>query len=170
MTFDDSVAAGRQNLDNCIKASGCVYNGEVGSAPPAPTDTFVVFGYSQSATIATLEKRALAAQYPVGTGPDVSFVLIGNPNRPNGGVLERFDGASIPILGVTFSGATPTDTQFQTVDITRQYDGWSGLPYQPAEHLADLNPDGHLLPARRLRSVSLATRSCRTSTATPRTT
>lgn len=139
MKFDDSVAVGRQNLDNCIQASGCVYNGEVGSAPPASTDTFVVFGYSQSATIATLEKRALAEQYPAGTGPDVSFVLIANPNRPNGGILERFEGAYIPILGVTASGATPTDTQYQTVDITRQYDGWSDFPTNPLNLLADLN-------------------------------
>ena len=33
-----------------------------------------------------------------------------NPNRPNGGILERFVGAYIPILGVTFSGAMTTNS------------------------------------------------------------
>ena len=40
--------------------------------------------------------------------------LIGNPNRPNGGILERFNlfnlNSTIPILGVTFDGATPTNS------------------------------------------------------------
>ena len=53
----------------------------------------------------------------------VSFVLIGNPNRPNGGILQRFEGLTVPFAGITFDGATPTNTDFKTVDITRQYDG-----------------------------------------------
>ena len=140
MTFDKSVAQGVKNLDNCINASGCVYNPYVGSTAPQSTDTFVVFGYSQSATVATFEKRNLATQYPVtGTGPNVSFVLIANPNRPNGGILERFQGLYIPILGVTFNGATLTNTQYPTVDVTRQYDGWSDFPTNPLNLLADAN-------------------------------
>ncbi len=139
MTFDDSVAAGQRNLHNCITGAACDYNGDIGSAAPDPTDSFVVFGYSQSAVVATLEKRALAAQYPDGTGPDVSFLLIANPNRPNGGILERFQGVYIPVLGVTGNGATPTDTRYQTVDVSQQYDGWSDFPTNPMNMLADLN-------------------------------
>lgn len=139
MKFDDSVAAGQKNLHNCITGTACDYNGDIGSAAPDPNDSLVVFGYSQSAVVATMEKRALAAQYPAGTGPEVSFVLIANPNRPNGGILERFKGVYIPVLGVTGSGATPTDTQYQTVDISRQYDGWSDFPTNPLNVVADLN-------------------------------
>ncbi|WP_443678299.1 PE-PPE domain-containing protein, partial [Mycolicibacterium gadium] len=63
LTFDQSVALGRENLDNCIKATAsCSYNDQVGSVAPAPGDTFVVYGFSQSSTISTLEKRALAAE------------------------------------------------------------------------------------------------------------
>jgi hypothetical protein len=69
----------------------------------------------------------------------VSFVLIGNPNRPNGGILERFEGLEIPILGVTFDGATPTNTDFKTFDITRQYDGWSDFPTNPLNPFATAN-------------------------------
>lgn len=83
-------------------------------------EPIVIYGYSQSARIATIEKRHLAAENP---DLPVSFVLIANPNRPNGGILQRFEGAYIPILGVTFDGATPTATNVETVDVTRQYDG-----------------------------------------------
>ncbi|MBV9515658.1 MAG: PE-PPE domain-containing protein, partial [Mycobacteriaceae bacterium] len=140
MTFDQSVAAGRANLDNCIRGNAC-------TVTPAPYTTtgsqtlsdtsYVVYGYSQSATVATMEKRSLVTQ-PV-PGTSVGFILVANPNRPNGGILERFVGAYIPILGVTFSGATPTDTGMTTVDVARQYDGWADWPTNPLNLLADIN-------------------------------
>jgi PE-PPE domain len=144
LTFDQSVALGQQNLDNCIKGTSCNYNTEVGSVAPAPGDTFVVYGFSQSSTIATLEKRSLAAEYAPGEGPDVSFVLIANGNRPNGGFLSRGPtGVTIPWFlqfgGATFSGPTPTNTQYDTVDIAAQYDGWSDFPVNPLNLLADIN-------------------------------
>ncbi len=145
LTFNQSVAQGRQNLDNCIAgAPTCTYtrsfplSGTTTGALPA--DTYRVFGYSQSATIATLEKRHLAETYAEGEGPDVSLDVIGNPNRPNGGFLARaIEGLPIPFLGVTFSGPTPTDTQYHTNDYARQYDGWSDNPTNPLNFLADLN-------------------------------
>ncbi|GAY18921.1 PE-PPE domain-containing protein [Mycobacterium sp. shizuoka-1] len=144
LTFDQSVALGRQNLDNCIKGTSCDYNTEVGSVAPIPGDMFVVYGFSQSSTIATLEKRSLAAEYAPGEGPDVSFVLIANGNRPNGGFLARGpEGVTIPSFlpfgGATFNGSTPTDTQYDTVDIAAQYDGWSDFPVNPLNLLAVAN-------------------------------
>jgi hypothetical protein len=144
LTFDQSVALGRQNLDNCIKATSCSYNDQVGSVAPTPSDTFVVYGFSQSSTVATLEKRALAAEYAPGEGPDVSFVLIANGNRPNGGFLARGpEGVTIPLGlpfgGSTFNGSAPTDTQYDTVDIAAQYDGWSDFPVNPLNLLAVMN-------------------------------
>jgi hypothetical protein len=156
--FDTSVAAGVTNLNNCLQGrTSCEahYSGN----DVALTADDVTFGYSQSARIATIEKRNLIAQYrnPDGSwGPlvdsngaalDVSFVLIGNPNRPNGGILERFVGLHIPGLGVTFDGATPTDScntdgtncRFPTADIAWQYDGWADFPRRPLDLLADLN-------------------------------
>jgi hypothetical protein len=123
MPFDESVAQGVTNLDDAI------------SAQPEGTE-IVVFGYSQSARIASIQKANLAA---AGSTAQVSFVLIGNPNRPNGGILQRFEGLEIPILGVTFDGATPTDTDFKTVDVTRQYDGWSDFPNNPLNPFATAN-------------------------------
>ena len=52
--------------------------------------------------------------------------------RPNGGFLSRGpEGLTIPILGVTFYGATPTDSCetgdcYETVDVAAQYDGLGG--------------------------------------------
>ena len=144
LTFDQSVAAGQQALDSCIRTTSCDYNDQVGSVAPTPTDTFVVYGFSQSSTIATLEKRELAAEYAPGEGPDVSFVLIANGNRPNGGFLARGpEGVTIPVGlpfgGSTFNGSTPTDTQYDTVDIAAQYDGWSDFPVIPLNLLAVAN-------------------------------
>ena len=144
LSLDQSIAIGTTNLDNCIKATDCEYNTDVGSAAPAAGDRFVVFGYSQSATIGTLEKRALAAQYPDGGGPNVSFVFIGNGDRPNGGFLARGPvGFTMPLGlifgGATFSGPSPTNTQYQTVDIAEQYDVWADVPINPLNMLALAN-------------------------------
>jgi hypothetical protein len=123
MPFDQSVGQGVVNLDQAMNAQ------PVG-------ESMVVFGYSQSARIASIQKANLAAS---GSTLPVSFVLIGNPNRPNGGILERFEGLKVPIAGITFDGATPTDTNFNTVDVTRQYDGWSDFPNNPLNPFATAN-------------------------------
>jgi hypothetical protein len=162
--FDTSVATGVGNLTNCLQGRTSCKAHLVGSAAGVgaevvSTSDYTVFGYSQSARIATIVKRNLLAQYrnpdgtwlPVvdanGAALDASFVLIGNPNRPNGGILERFAGLYIPGLGVTFDGATPTDScgpdgadcRFSTADIGWQYDGWVDFPSRPLNLLADLN-------------------------------
>ena len=57
---------------------------------------------------------------------------LANPMRPNGGILSRGpEGLTIPILGVTFYGATPTNSCEtgecnETVDVAAQYDGLGG--------------------------------------------
>ncbi|BBY19761.1 hypothetical protein MLIT_53530 [Mycolicibacterium litorale] len=140
MTFDDSVDAGVANLDNCIQGPSCVARAESGEPVMNPAPPFVVYGYSQSAVIATLEKRRLIEQYgDSDTAPDVSFVLLANPNRPNGGVMQRFEGLYIPMLDVTFNGSTPTDSQFTTIDVARQYDGWADFPAYPLNIVATAN-------------------------------
>ena len=157
-SLDQVTVANKQNLDNCIRATGCSYNRNIGSAAPQSTDSFVVFGYSESTVWATLEKRALAAQYPTaGTGPPVSFVLIGNLSRPNGGVMERNPiGTLVSLLNLRANGPTPTNTQYPTIDVTRQYDGASDAPVNPTNFLANLNAKmGFLLVHTDYRSVGL---------------
>jgi len=134
-TLDQSVAEGAANLSRCVHGLSCTTNPDVpGTQPPPYTDHLVVFGPSQGAAVATVVKRELATET---NPPDVSFVLVVNPNRPNGGIESRFEGISI--LGETATGSTPTNTKFDTVDVAGQYDIVSDFPNNPLNLLADLN-------------------------------
>ncbi len=144
LTLDESVAVGRGLLDGCLRGAACTSTSspyEMTGSTSLTDTAYVVFGQSQSAVISSYEKSDLIAHPPTGT--TVSFVLLSNENRPNGGILERFVGAYIPIFGITFNGATPTNspepTPLTTVDIAAQYDGWVDFPTNPLNPLADLN-------------------------------
>ena len=103
-------------------------------------DHLVLYGISQGSMIATREKRKLAEQYPDGTeAPDIDFVMHATQNLPNGGLLARFPGLYLPVLDWVFDGPTPTDTQFDTVVINRQYDGFADFPLYPLNLIADMN-------------------------------
>lgn len=111
LTLDQSVVQGQMIPNNAIMGR------------PAGSHT-LVFGYSQSAAIATLEMRALDA-LPADQRPspgDLSFMLIGNLDNPNGGLFSRFT-VNIPILDIPFHGATPSDTPYPTTIYSGQYDG-----------------------------------------------
>lgn len=112
----------------------------------ADGNDLVVVGYSQSATISSLEMRDLLAlpkaEQP--TADQLSFVLLGNPSNPDGGLLARFGDPSlpplsIPSIGMTFSGAAPSDTPWDTAIYTIEYDGFADFPRYPINLLADLN-------------------------------
>ena len=147
-SFNTSVQTGKANLDGCLTGADCIAHYYPGGAGGG-VDGFAVFAYSQSARVASLEKAKLIAEYDA-DAPDtptpVAFTMIGNPNRPNGGVLQRFKGLYIPILDVSFDGSSPTNSPvvdgkylYPTVDITRQYDGWSDFPTYPINLLATIN-------------------------------
>lgn len=147
-TFDASVRTGLDNLDVCVHGSQCIAHVYAGGET-GPADGYAVFAYSQSARIASLQKASLIAEYDPAddaTIHHVTFVLIGNPNRGNGGILQRFEGLHIPVLDVSFDGASPTnspvvdgDFLYPTADIARQYDGWTDFPAYPLNLLAVLN-------------------------------
>ena len=137
MTFDDSVRIGRENLLGCVRGTACQYNTSNLLSPPAPAakpiagDEFTIFGYSQSAVIASLVKQDLI-DTPGQTPTIGSFFLLANAMRPNGGFFARGPkGLTIPILGVTFYGAAPTNSCdtgqcYPTIDVAAQYDGLGG--------------------------------------------
>ncbi|MGE5694389.1 MAG: PE-PPE domain-containing protein [Candidatus Sericytochromatia bacterium] len=129
-TFDPSVAEGVVDLNNALQTQLAQHPGE----------PVVIFGYSQSSDIATIVKANLASD-PTAPPPDqLSFALIGNTNRPNGGIFTRFPGVHIPILNITFNGPpTPTNTGYKTTDIAFQYDPVADFPQYPINILADLN-------------------------------
>jgi hypothetical protein len=125
LTFDASVAQGAANLHTAI------------TAQLAAGNHAVVFGGSQGAVTALLEMRYLQS-LPADLRPgldELSFVLTGNPFRPDGGLFAR--GLSIPQLGVTFSGATPA--VYPVVDYAVQYDGVADFPRYPLNFISTAN-------------------------------
>lgn len=137
MTFGDSVAAGLENINGCVRGGDCEYNQDgalipdAPEDPPVPGEEMVAFGYSQSAVIASLLKKDLI-ENPDETPADISMFLLANAMRPNGGILARGpDGLTIPILDIPFYGATPTNSCdvgpcIETVDLAAQYDLMGG--------------------------------------------
>lgn len=127
LPFDTSVQQGVAILHNAILQQ------------LADGNHVTVFGYSQSAEIASLEMRQLAALGAGAPSPaDLDFVLIGDPMNPNGGLLQRFVGLSLPSVGLTMYGATP-DNLYPTTIYTREYDGLADFPRYPLNIVADLN-------------------------------
>ncbi|MBS9533878.1 PE-PPE domain-containing protein [Mycobacterium sp. M1] len=121
-------------------------------------DNVTVFGYSQSATIATIEANNLIdnagkAGYPtMDQLGNLHLVLIGDPNNPIGGILDRFqfpDGVGhfsltptpqhVPFVNIPV-GLAPTPTDHIPTDIyTGEYDGWANFPQDPTNILAVIN-------------------------------
>lgn len=115
-TFGQSVRQGVTLLNNAIMAQ------------TAAGHHVVVMGYSQSATIATLEMRYLDA-LPASVRPSpnlLSFVLLGDPNTPGTGILTHY----IPGFGA-FHVATPADTPYTTAIYALQYDPIADFPKYP---------------------------------------
>ncbi len=128
LTFNQSVAQGVTLLNDAINTQLALGN------------KVVAFGYSQSATIVNNEILALMA---MGTGApdpgDLSFIMVGAPNNPDGGLLARFPGFYIPFLDVSFNGATPAANPYPTSIFTAQYDGIAHAPQYRLNILSDIN-------------------------------
>ena len=130
-SYEASQQQGAHNIDNAI----------AGVLPTlGPGEKAVAFGYSQSGNVMVREMRALQSQ-PGGAPAteQLEFFLLANPNRPNGGILQRFAGFYIPFFDIRVDGSTPTDTPYQTTDISWQYDGAADFPTYPLNLLAVLN-------------------------------
>lgn len=92
-----------------------------------------ILGLSQGALVAEMVRASMAAD-PKYTenAEDYEFVLVGNPTRPDGGLLTRFaflkDVPVLEFLGIPFGRPGPVDSEFKTTDIANQYDGISDFP------------------------------------------
>lgn len=128
LTYDRSAAAGVVSMETALTAQRSAH----------PDEPVVLFGSSQSATSVTEVKRHLASAPPE-LREDLEIVLIGNPHRPNGGLLARFFPLTVPILEFTASGGTPTDVGIPTTDIAFQYDIAADFPRYPLNPFALLN-------------------------------
>ncbi|OBF75036.1 hypothetical protein A5750_10945 [Mycobacterium sp. 852002-51613_SCH5001154] len=123
-TFGKSVYQGVATLNSAILTQTAAGN------------HVVVVGYSQSATIASMEMRYLQA-LPAALRPSqdlLNFVLLADPNNPMGGILTHF----IPGFGA-FHFATPLTTSYATSIFTLQYDAIADFPLHPLWLPSDLN-------------------------------
>jgi hypothetical protein len=139
LTFGQSVSAGVADMHTAI-------DGELTSG-----DSVSVLGYSQSATVASQWMNELIASHQTNLG-DLHVTLLGDPNSPIGGILDRFqfpDGVGafslnpepqhVPFLDIPLSLA-PTPTDLIPTDIyTGEYDGFANFPLDPSNLWADLN-------------------------------
>jgi PE-PPE domain/PE family len=131
LTFNVSVSQGLTILNNAIQPLA------------VPGNTINVFGYSQSAAIASLEMQMLNPTNTQGgsllpSGVTLNFTLVGDVSNPNGGLLARFPGLDLQSLGLTFGTATP-DNSFPTRIYTIEYDGFADFPQYPINVLSDVN-------------------------------
>jgi hypothetical protein len=132
LPLDQSVSQGVTILDSAIKTQ--LATPGVGSVS--------VSGYSQSAVISSLEMENLMNPALNPTPPlptQLGFTLLGDPMNPNGGLLERFAGLTLPSLGLNFYGATPPNTPYPTHIYTLEYDGFADFPQYPINPVSDLN-------------------------------
>lgn len=128
--WDVSTGKGITNLN------GTLFNTLTGPAPDVPV---IIFGYSQGGNVVSREKRLLRDLGPE-LKNELSFVMIGNTNRPNGGLFERLAALGhVPILDATFGLPAPTDIGIGTTDIAFEYDGVVDFPLYPLNLLATLN-------------------------------
>ncbi len=130
-TYETAVQQGVHNIDWAIAATLPTLE---------PGQTAVPFGYSSSANAMVREMRALQNQPGGAPATDqLDFFLMGSPNRPNGGIMQRFPGLYVPILDIRLDGSTPTDTPYTTTDIAWEYDTAADFPLYPINLLADIN-------------------------------
>ncbi|BBY95735.1 hypothetical protein MGALJ_54040 [Mycobacterium gallinarum] len=133
--FDVSVAGGVQGLRNTL--------GTISTLDPDFDGSVVIAGYSQGGRVVSIAKAKIANGEWNDVLDDIDsikFVFIGNPNRPNGGILSRFGIlGTIPILDVTTGQPTPTDTEFETEDWAIRWEGIADFPQYLLNPLAVVN-------------------------------
>jgi hypothetical protein len=115
--------------------------GQIAAGGVSPENPVVVFGYSQSSDAASLAMSELA-QHGV-PSDDVHFVLVGDPQNPDGGFFNTFDfpagnTSAFTAAGVPFLPATPSDL-YPTDIYSLEYDGSADFPHYTTNLLSDLN-------------------------------
>jgi hypothetical protein len=137
--FGDSVNAGVGDLQ-----------GVVVPALQGGNDV-AVLGYSQSATVASQLMNELINDHQANLD-NLSVTLLGDPNSPIGGILDRFqfpdgvgafsltpEGQHIPFLDIPMGLATTPTSGIATDIYTGEYDGWADFPEDPSNIFADIN-------------------------------
>lgn len=124
--MDRSIAMGARQLDGAV------------STTEGPKS---VVGVSQGSLVLHEEERRLMA-LPESERPapgELRFVYIADPARPSGGITNRLPGG-VRIPGIGLSRPAPlVETPYETVYVTREYDGIADFPDRPLNLLATAN-------------------------------
>jgi PE-PPE domain len=112
LTWKQSILQGVDLLDDEVQPRLAGMN---------PNAQLVIFGYSQSGAIVSIEKQRLADQLTADEQEHVEWVVTGNVSRPNGGLNGRLP-ITLPIVEFPFGPTTPTDTNMLTTDIALKWD------------------------------------------------
>lgn len=97
---------------------------------PADGKPVVLMGYSQGAQVIYSALRRWQAKPTSAPDPSrVSWLSIGNPDNPIGGVRNSFGNAQ----------PRPAETPYAGTEVIRQYDGWADWPDDPSNLLAVFN-------------------------------
>jgi len=102
------------------------------AALPADSAPVTLFGHSEGGQVIYAALRRWAADPSTAPDPSrVSWVSIGNPENPFGGVVGK--------LGLKSTSRLPADTAYQGIEVIRQYDGWADFPSDRTNLLAVAN-------------------------------
>lgn len=124
--MDRSVAMGAKQLGDMVKTT---------DGPKT------VVGVSQGSLVLHAEERRIMA-LPENQRPakdDLRFVYIADPARPSNGIVNQLPkGVRIPGIGLS-RPAPLVETPYETVYVTREYDGIADFPDRPLNLLATAN-------------------------------
>lgn len=111
-----------------------------------PSDPVYVVGFSQGSNAASDVLAQLEAEHPDEDYSNVTFVLLGNGARNDGGLWARMPaGVYVPFIGLRFGASTNpaspsyADNAPQVIQISKQYDGASDVPKYVLNPLAWAN-------------------------------
>jgi hypothetical protein len=108
-----------------------------------PENPVVVFAWSQGSDAASQTMSQLQADGV--PSDDVHFVLVGDPQNPDGGFVNTFDfpageNTAFSAFGQAFIPATPSDL-YPTDIYNLEYDGFADFPHYTTNLLSDLNAE-----------------------------
>lgn len=128
-------------LDQALKTSVATGKINVIATIDADKNRNILFVTASQGAVVLSEVKRYLGQLPSDQMPpsdSLTFILVGNPDRPNGGFLSRFSGNFLAWTGFPFGGSTPVDT-YTTYDIVNAYDGVSNFPRYPLNLLSTMN-------------------------------
>jgi hypothetical protein len=130
-TYIASAYPATLDMTDSVRVGMPVLRDHVTTTMTTTSGKILVAGYSEGSLLSEQLKRELASSSDPPSPLDLSFLQIGTPFIPNGGIFARFPGLSIPgiIPGISIPGMGPTEpTQYNTTYVINEYDPYGDFP------------------------------------------